>query len=380
MKHDQSRQRYISVEVEYGEAWTTLDMASTGMLQVIQILAYTCFYGPPLLLLDEPDAHLHADSQSRLYEALRGIAEEKQTRILLASHSPQLIQRLMYDDQAEVIWMRDGARVEVDAARRPAIPILMTLGALTSGAEAFDPNRNIVILAEDKTTDPVLKVAQASGVQNRVACLSYNGCGNLSGARLLARIIADMRQDVRIFIHRDRDFRTEAEVEFEKRVFATFCRAEGIKNVVELFTSGNDVEHLFARPAHLKAVFTELESDVIDQIIVAQTALLRDRLVHAIRVAREKVKEEIYEAPRLRGKAEWAEAGMPDQLPQLQSFLPADGLQPVSFEMCHGKTLLSALRAALHQRIGGDSRKIETRIYQALPTIREETWAVAFKV
>ena len=150
--HDQHRQRHIQVDVRFDSTSITLDMASTGMLQVIQILAYTCFYRPPLLLLDEPDAHLHADSQSRLYEALRSIAEEEPTRILLASHSPQLIQRLMYDAQTEVVWMNEGKQVEVDAARRPAIPMLMTLGALTAGAEAFDPKHDFLILTEDKLT------------------------------------------------------------------------------------------------------------------------------------------------------------------------------------------------------------------------------------
>ena len=139
--HDPSRDRYVKVDVDKDGTLITLDMASTGMLQVIQILAYACFYAPPLLLLDEPDAHLHADSQSRLYEALRGVASETNTRILFASHSPQLIQRLMYDPDASLVWMSDGARVAVDEARRPAIPVLMTLGALSAGADAFDPAR-----------------------------------------------------------------------------------------------------------------------------------------------------------------------------------------------------------------------------------------------
>ncbi len=96
VEHDPARSRYVEVYVHFEGRRISLDLASTGMLQVIQILAYACFYRPPLLLLDEPDAHLHADSQSRLYDALRGLASETGTRILLASHSPQLIQRLMY--------------------------------------------------------------------------------------------------------------------------------------------------------------------------------------------------------------------------------------------------------------------------------------------
>ncbi|WP_164707103.1 AAA family ATPase, partial [Pseudomonas viridiflava] len=93
-----------------------LDMASTGMLQIIQILAYACFYEPPLLLLDEPDAHLHADSQTRLHEALRYVVEETGTKILLATHSPQLIQLLLSDKDASVTWLDKGAKVNVAVA------------------------------------------------------------------------------------------------------------------------------------------------------------------------------------------------------------------------------------------------------------------------
>lgn len=36
--HDQQRDRYVTVNVETHDAMVTLDMASTGMLQVIQII------------------------------------------------------------------------------------------------------------------------------------------------------------------------------------------------------------------------------------------------------------------------------------------------------------------------------------------------------
>jgi len=48
--HDQQRDRHVKVEIEAPDTRVTLDMASTGMLQVIQIIAYACFYTPPLRL------------------------------------------------------------------------------------------------------------------------------------------------------------------------------------------------------------------------------------------------------------------------------------------------------------------------------------------
>lgn len=376
--HDQQHDRYVKVDVETPGSKVTLDMASTGMLQVIQIIAYACFYAPPLLLLDEPDAHLHADSQSRLYEALRGVAVETQTRILFASHSPQLIQRLMYDADAAVLWMSEGAKVPVDDAQRPAIPILMTLGALSAGADAFDPQRPVILFTEDKLPRPVTVLAKANGAPENIAVLSYNGCGNLPAARLLANMITDMRPDARVVLHRDRDFRTEAEMQFELSIAAAERERNGVTRVIEIFTPLNDVEHSFAQAAHLKEVFNDLAPELVDAAIADVTAFNRDNLVNAARVARDQIRLSLYDSLRKRRKPEWAESGMLDCPPAIDAFLPANGLISVSFEHTHGKMLMNGLRQKIHHHVGGASQLVNDRIYTATKHLETQTWTEAF--
>lgn len=379
--HNQQRDRYISVNVEGHDGRVTLDMASTGMLQVIQILAYACFYAPPLLLLDEPDAHLHADSQSRLYEALRGLAKETRTRIVFASHSPQLIQRLMYDPDATLVWMNDGAKVPVDEAQRPAIPILMTLGALSAGAEAFDPARSMIVLTEDKLTRPVSTLARANGAPENVAILSYNGCGNLPAARLLANMITEMRHDAKVVIHRDRDFRTDPEVAFELGVATAERQRNNVQRVSEVFTPLNDVEHSFAQANHLKHVFAgKIDPAVVDAVITDVMQTRRDDLVYAARVARDQLRQSLYEAPRKRAKPEWAASGMLEQPPNLAGFLPANGNIPVAFEHSHGKKLMDGLRPALHHHARGSSQVTESTIYSQSPHLQAPDWSAAFSI
>ncbi|CAO3455567.1 hypothetical protein [Azospirillum argentinense] len=376
--HDQQHDRYVNVDVERSDVRVTLDMASTGMLQVIQIIAYACFYAPPLLLLDEPDAHLHADSQSRLYEALRGVAAETQTRILFASHSPQLIQRLMYDPDAAVIWMDEGAKVPVDDAQRPAIPILMTLGALSVGADAFDPARPVILMTEDKLTRPATVLAKANGAPENLAILSYNGCGNLPAARLLANMITDIRPDARIVIHRDRDFRTEPEMQFELSTAIAERERNGVTRITEVFTPLNDIEHSFTQAAHLKQVFNDLAPELIDTAITDVAAFKRDDLVNAARVAREQIRSSLYDTPRKRGKPEWAASGMPDNPPPISSFVPANGLTAVAFEHTHGKMLMDGLRPKIHHHVGGASQASNDRIYTATEHLRTPNWEAAF--
>lgn len=375
--HDPKRDRYVRVDVEATDSRVTLDMASTGMLQVIQIIAYACFYAPPLLLLDEPDAHLHADSQSRLYEALRGVAAETQTRILFASHSPQLIQRLMYDADAAVVWMAEGAAVPVDEAQRPAIPILMTLGALSAGADAFDPARPVILMTEDKKTKPVTALALANGAPPNLAVISYNGCGNLPAARLLASMITDMRPDARIILHRDRDFRTQPEMDFEIATAAAERQRNGVTRVTEVFTPFNDVEHSFAQAGHLQTRFPQIAPEIIDAAITDVTAFRRDQLVAAAHTARGQIKTTVYDSPRKRGKQEWAQCNMPADPPPVGGFVPANGLVPVAFEHSHGKLLMDGLRSRIHQLVGGATQDCESSIYSSSNHLLAPNWMAA---
>lgn len=40
-----------------------LDSIGTGLLQVIQIFAYIEYFSPKIVLLDEPDSHIHPTKQ-----------------------------------------------------------------------------------------------------------------------------------------------------------------------------------------------------------------------------------------------------------------------------------------------------------------------------
>lgn len=285
----------------------------------------------------------------------------------------------MYDPDAAVVWMSDGAKVPVDAAQRPAIPMLMTLGALSAGADAFDPARPVILMTEDKLTRPVATLAKANGAPENLAVLSYNGCGNLPAARLLANMITDMRPDARIVLHRDRDFRTEEEMLFELSTAEAERQRNGVTRVSEVFTPLNDVEHSFAQPNHLKAVFQELAPELIDAAISDVSALRRDDLVNAARVAREQIRSTLYEVPRKRGKPEWVASGMPDNTPPINGFLPANGLIPVSFIHAHGKMLMDGLRPKIHHHVGGASQTSDLRIYTSTEHLRTPAWTAVFE-
>lgn len=374
--HDANVHQFVDIRIIYHDQDIPLDLASTGMLQVVQILAYACYFKPALLLLDEPDSHLHADSQSKLLDALTGLTNRTRTRIVLASHSPQMIQEMNGQKDVKVCWMDDGAEVQVNENKLPAIPILMRLGALGLGSEAFDPQKTIILLTEDTKTDLVKVYAQANGAGNNVSIISYSGCDNLSGARRLAILLRDLRPNITVVIHRDRDYRTDNEIKFEQLQFASWCRLNNVSGVLEIFTSMNDIEHLFVTQEHIKSVLPELSEQKIEECIRLAIAECRDEFVTALDKARNVLQRKLYDTPRIRKKEEWAAAGLPiaGKGPEGKSFRPALSTDPFPFKFCHGKKLEKATRQKIAAEIGGDFDEIMKKLHSPSSALTDPSW------
>jgi hypothetical protein len=70
-----------------------LDVSTTGsgFHQVLLILAFLFARPSSLILLDEPDAHLHVLLQKQLYDILRSLCHERNGQLVVATHSEVLI-------------------------------------------------------------------------------------------------------------------------------------------------------------------------------------------------------------------------------------------------------------------------------------------------
>lgn len=70
-----------------------LDVSTTGsgFHQVLLILAFMFARPSSLILLDEPDAHLHVLLQKQLYDILRSLCHERKGQLVIATHSEVLI-------------------------------------------------------------------------------------------------------------------------------------------------------------------------------------------------------------------------------------------------------------------------------------------------
>lgn len=212
-------------------AWKSIDMAGTGFLQVVQIFAYLLYFKPKLLLIDEPDAHLHPTRQQSLIRALSEATQEfPDTQIIVSTHSPNLVRALPKD--ARIHWISEGtAKAEGDIVREKM------------GWSALD--KELIIFSEDGNSKYLEAILAARpDIQNRCLIWPTFGKDALPNGPKAKNI--SKRMGVKVLVHRDRDFMSDDDVLSwsEKKAYDT-C------NIRFWVPSGSDIESQFIAPQHV---------------------------------------------------------------------------------------------------------------------------------
>ena len=98
-------------------AGPTLDLASggSGMLQVLLVLSLMLTQRGSVLLVDEPDAHLHLILQKTIYTELKAVAASTGSQLMIATHSEKIIESV---DDDELCMMYGRPRPVASGAER----------------------------------------------------------------------------------------------------------------------------------------------------------------------------------------------------------------------------------------------------------------------
>jgi predicted ATPase len=104
--------------------------AGAGFLQVLQLITFLVHERPGVLLVDEPDAHLHSSLQRLVVDVLRRASQELGLQVLLATHSKEIVN---YVDPAELLVVdRKQRELKGLGEHESAISVLESLGAVDS--------------------------------------------------------------------------------------------------------------------------------------------------------------------------------------------------------------------------------------------------------
>lgn len=189
-----------------------VDLWGTGLLQITQIFAYVLLFKPALLLVDEPDSHLHPSRQKSLGLALERVSERFHCKVVVSTHSRHLITGASKD--VKVVWMKDGCVQPSDGPE--LVALLMDLGAL----DQLDGSTGTIIFTEDENPKILQKALDSLQCPaESITIATYNGLNNASAATAFKSIAELMVVTPTVFIHRDRDFLTDQELEEWSRPF-----------------------------------------------------------------------------------------------------------------------------------------------------------------
>jgi hypothetical protein len=284
VKFDIEKDTSLVVYAHTNSRQIPLELLGTGTLQIVQILSYITYFNPKLILLDEPDSHLHPNNQFILAEALQEISEKTNTQIILCTHSRHIIDALY--GQANFIWLKDGT-VNEQGYTINKLPLLMDIGALDELDRLRQGELDFVFLTEDRKKEFILKLLLANDFDlSRIMCLSYRSSSNLEAAAMLVDFIKEVSNNTKVVIHRDRDFMTNDEVE---RISKRIREADAIPFI----TKGSDIESYFIEPNHISSLLGEEVSSVIewiDQLALDNHVLIQQEFLRK----RDEIKHKLY--------------------------------------------------------------------------------------
>ena len=131
-----------------------LDIASagSGFQQVLMLLAFLNARPGALLLLDEPDAHLHIILQDAIYHELRTVAARQRSQLVVATHSEVVINAV---EPRELYVMLNEPRAIADNAERNRL--ISTLRVLSNADVMQAQGVHGILYVEDYTDIAILR-------------------------------------------------------------------------------------------------------------------------------------------------------------------------------------------------------------------------------
>ena len=190
----------ISCTIKVGsEVVRPIELLGTGYLQLIQLFAYILLFSPGILLVDEPDIHLHPSVQEKLMSVLASVANEREMKVLISTHSPFVVRGAPLG--SNVYWLDKG---KVASTNREAVELALGWGAF---------GKRVILVSEDSNSALLKKlVSQWPKLEALVAFYPNTGYKSLPKPAEAAEMSKALGGSYKILVHRDRDSFTDGEV------------------------------------------------------------------------------------------------------------------------------------------------------------------------
>jgi ABC-type cobalamin/Fe3+-siderophores transport system ATPase subunit len=236
------------VTVKYREKDADFDVVSSGagLQQVIQMLTYLYISKPKVLLIDEPDAHLHSKLQARLGDLFRRVAQDLDAQVFLSTHSLDLIDTFSTNEV-----------IVVDSSRKQLAPVGKNADLVSALVDAnvvdvsalsrlLSSRRLVVVEDKDQTVLKALDKTCGSPLfssKSSSYVLSARGVSNFRAVAQLGRVLASLAgTKFDITFVQDRDGMPEFLVE-------PFLASQQEEGVTAHLLERHEIENYLLQPA-----------------------------------------------------------------------------------------------------------------------------------
>lgn len=252
VKFDEHDSEYIYVNIKTDSLILPLDSVGTGLLQVIQIFAYIEYFDPTVILLDEPDSHIHPTKQKLLSEELiKRTNNNPDLKIVFSTHSRYILESL--NEKAKVVHFQNGYALEDVKDSN----ILLDIGAADADYLFSKKELKYVIVTEDKVDDVkekkefLKKFLLANGLlESEFVLHSYEGCSKVDFAKILQGFVQKQIPTVKVILHIDRDQKIDSDRDVIN--LRDNCKE---RDIIFFITKYQEIESYFCQPEHIKNIY-----------------------------------------------------------------------------------------------------------------------------
>lgn len=383
--------RFINSEYHDGSLSRALDLvvSGTGFQQALQIFSGVLSQGSSIVLMDEPDAHLHARLQVELMRVFEDLAREQGIQFVLATHSPHL---LAAAPEGSLRAMVDG-RAHSFAQTPEQMDVLDTLGAFDRMEVVQLLRTKAVVFVENRDDKEILELfakklwgeKKAREVWDRLSFLFTYQEPIEADAKRLARQVKDLLnatdlhdlaggRQPKFLVIGDRDYRSAERVKEAWRDAERKARSGDFSLDLRV--------HVWSR--------NEIENYLVDRIAIAAAAAKTRDPKHKDAAVRSAVKDAFDKALIvLRGDAQEKIAAKLQHEDHtfrgdfVRTSRKADEILSTEWadgtSLCDAKRLLSTIRKALQDN-GIRARVTVPDIIETMQAVPEEVASVLRKM
>jgi ABC-type cobalamin/Fe3+-siderophores transport system ATPase subunit len=192
---DMEKDEFVTIRYKQDSVDYDVVSSGSGLQQVIQVLTYLYLTKPKVLLIDEPDAHLHSKLQARLGDLFRKVASDLKAQLFISTHSVDLVdtfstdQVLVIDATKKTVQPIGGNADLVGALVEAGVVDVSSLSRLLSS------KRIVVIEDDDQTVLKAIDKALGSPLfssKSSSYVLPAKGVGNFRAVAELGKVLSNL--------------------------------------------------------------------------------------------------------------------------------------------------------------------------------------------